>query len=88
MVEVFEAFLFLASSKEQERLQAMLPYKSLPIRHERQARIYAPDKQGRKPQSLPCQPRRSVRSQLKDGQEKAAAPKKAAAKKKSNDLEV
>ena len=33
-------------------------------------------------------PRRSVRSQLKDGQEKAAAPKKAAAKKKNNDLEV
>ena len=33
-------------------------------------------------------PRQSVRSQLKDGQEKAAAPKKAAAKKKNNDLEV
>ena len=39
--------------------------------------------------SLPLrQPRRSVRSQLKDGQTKAAAPKKAAAKKKNNDLEV
>lgn len=39
--------------------------------------------------SLPLRkPRQSVRSQLKDGQTKAAASKKAAAKKNNNDLEV
>ena len=89
MVEVSQAFLFLASSKEQERLQAMLPYKSLYLSGMKDKRgIYALISKDEN-RSLPLrQPRRSVRSQLKDGQEKAAAPKKAAAKKKSNDLEV
>ena len=89
MVEVSQAFLFLASSKEQERLQAMLPYKSLCLSCMKDKRgIYALINKDEN-RSLPLrQPRRSVRSQLKDGQEKAAAPKKAAAKKKNNDLEV
>ena len=89
MVEVSQAFLFLASSKEQERLQTMLPYKSLYLSGMKDKRgIYALINKDEN-RSLPLrQPRRSVRSQLKDGQEKAAAPKKAAAKKKSNDLEV
>ena len=89
MVEVSQAFLFLASSKEQERLQAMLPYKSLYLSGMKDKRgIYALINKDEN-RSLPLrQPRRSVRSQLKDGQEKTAAPKKTAAKKKNNDLEV
>lgn len=89
MVEVSQAFLFLASSKEQERLQAMLPYKSLYLSGMKDKRgIYALISKDEN-RSLPLrQPRRSVRSQLKDGQEKTAAPKKTAAKKKNNDLEV
>lgn len=81
--------MFLASSKEQERLQAMLPYKSLYLSGMKDKHgIYALINKGEN-RSLPLrQPRRSVRSQLKDGQEKIAAPKKAAAKKKNNDLEV
>ena len=89
MVEVSQAFLFLASSKEQERLQAMLPYKSLYLSSVKDKRgIYALISKDEK-RDLPLRgPRPSVRSQLKAGQRKAAAPKKTAAKTKEQDLEV
>ncbi len=89
MVELSQTFLLLANSKEQTRLQAMLPYKSLYLSGMKDRRgIFALINKDEN-RSLPLRKhRQSVRSQLKDGQTKAAAPKKAAAKKKNNDLEV
>ena len=80
----------IASSKEHERLFALLPYKTLYLssvkdRHGVFAFISKDERR-----DLPLRRQRSsVRAQLKEGQsKKTAAPKKAAAKTKDNDLEV
>lgn len=89
MVEVSPHFERIASSKEHERLQRLLPYKSLCLSsmNDRQG-IYALIGKDEK-RDLPLRrPRPSVRAQLKAGQPKAAAPKKTAAKKKKTELEV
>lgn len=89
MVEVSPYFERIASSKEHERLQRLLPYKSLCLSsmNDRQG-IYALISKDEK-RDLPLRrPRPSVRAQLKAGQTKAAAPKKTTAKKKKTDLEV
>lgn len=77
-------------AKEHERLFALLPYKTLYLssikdRHGVFAFISKDERR-----DLPLRKQRpSVRAQLKEGQsKKAAAPKKAAAKAKDNDLEV
>ena len=90
VVEVSPWFERIASSKEHERLFALLPYKTLYLssvkdRHGVFAFISKDERR-----DLPLRKQRpSVRAQLKEGQsKKAAAPKKAAAKAKDNDLEV
>ena len=89
-VEVSPWFERIASSKEHERLFALLPYKTLYLssvkdRHGVFAFISKDERR-----DLPLRKQRpSVRAQLKEGQsKKTAAPKKAAAKTKDNDLEV
>lgn len=88
MVELSPHFMALASSKEQDRLLSMLPYKSLCLssmkeRHKVYALISKDENR-----SLPLRKLRpSVRDQLKDGKQKAA-PKKTAAKSKNHELEV
>lgn len=89
MVEVSPHFERIASSKEHNRLQRLLPYKSLCLSsmNDRQG-IYALIGKDEK-RDLPLRrPRPYVRAQLKAGQPKAAAPKKTAAKKKETELEV
>ena len=90
VVEVSPWFERIASSKEHERLFALLPYKTLYLssvkdRHGVFAFISKDERC-----DLPLRKQRpSVRAQLKEGQsKKAAAHKKAAAKSKDNDLEV
>ena len=90
VVEVSPWFERIASSREHERLFALLPYKTLYLssvkdRHGVFAFISKDERR-----DLPLRKQRpSVRAQLKEGQsKKAAAPKKAAAKAKDNDLEV
>ena len=90
VVEVSPWFERIASSKEHERLFALLPYKTLYLssvkdRHGVFAFISKDERR-----DLPLRKQRpSVRAQLKKGQsKKTAAPKKAAAKTKDNDLEV
>lgn len=90
VVEVSPWFERIASSKEHERLFALLPYKTLYLssvkdRHGVFAFISKDERR-----DLPLRKQRpSVRAQLKEGQSKrTAAPKKAAAKTKDNDLEV
>lgn len=89
MVEVSPYFERIASSREQDRLFAVLPYKSLCLSGMKDRRgVFALISSDEK-RDLPLRrPRPSVRSQLKAGQIKAAAPKKAAAKTKEQDLEV
>ena len=89
-VEVSPWFERIASSREHERLFALLPYKTLYLssvkdRHGVFAFISKDERR-----DLPLRKQRpSVRAQLKEGQsKKTAAPKKAAAKTKDNDLEV
>ena len=90
VVEVSPWFERIASSKEHERLFALLPYKTLYLssvkdRHGVFAFISKDERR-----DLPLRKQRpSVRAQLKEGQsKKTAAPKKAAVKTKDNDLEV
>ena len=90
VTEVSPWFERIASSKEHERLFALLPYKTLYLssvkdRHGVFAFISKDERR-----DLPLRKQRpSVRAQLKEGQsKKTAAPKKAAAKTKDNDLEV
>ena len=90
VVEVSPWFERIASSREHERLFALLPYKTLYLssvkdRHGVFAFISKDERR-----DLPLRKQRpSVRAQLKEGQsKKTAAPKKAAAKAKDNDLEV
>ena len=85
-----DRFERIASSKEHERLFALLPYKTLYLssvkdRHGVFAFISKDERR-----DLPLRKQRpSVLAQLKEGQsKKTAAPKKAAAKTKDNDLEV
>ena len=90
VVEVSPWFERIASSKEHERLFALLPYKTLYLssikdRHGVFAFISKDERR-----DLPLRKQRPpVRAQLKEGQsKKAAAPQKAAGKAKDNDLEV
>ena len=89
MVEISPYFERIASNREQDRLFAVLPYKSLCLSGMKDRRgVFALISSDEK-RDLPLRgPRPSVRSQLKAGQIKAAAPKKAAAKTKEQDLEV
>lgn len=88
MVELAPAFMMIASSKDTDHLFSMLPYKTLTFsgikdRHG----IYALIDKGESRDKDIRKPRPSIRAQLAEGKEKAA-PKKAAAKMKTNDLEV
>ena len=88
MVEISPHFDALASTKDNDRLFAMLPYKSLCFtsikdRH----RVYAMiNKDERRDVSI-RKPRPSIRKQLADSK-LATSPKKAAARTKKNELEV
>lgn len=88
MVEISPHFAALASTKDNDRLFAMLPYKSLCFtgmkgRHG----IYAViNKDERRDVSI-RRPRPSIRKQLTNSKQ-AASPKKAAARTKKNELEV
>ena len=88
MVEISPRFDALASTKDNDRLFAMLPYKSLCFtgikdRHGVYAMI---GKDERRDVSI-RRPRLSIRKQLTDSKQ-AASPKKAAARAKKNELEV
>lgn len=86
-VQVSPAFMMLASSKDMDRLAAMLPYKTLALtslkdRHGVFAQISREENRDKDIR----RPRPSIRAQLKQGKEKTA-PKKAA-KTKSYEMEV
>ena len=88
MVEISPHFDALASAKDNDRLFAMLPYKSLCFtsikdRHGVYAMI---NKDERRDVSI-RKPRPSIRKQLADSKQ-ATSPKKAAARAKKNELEV
>ena len=88
MVEISPHFDALASTKDNDRLFAMLPYKSLCFtgtkdRHGVYAMI---GKDERRDVSI-RRPRLSIRKQLTDSKQ-AASPKKAAARTKKKELEV
>ena len=88
MVEISPHFDALASTKDNDRLFAMLPYKSLCFtgikdRHGVYAMI---GKDERRDASI-RRPRPSIRKQLTDSKQ-AASPKKAASRTKKNELEV
>ena len=88
MVEISPHFDALASIKDNDRLFAMLPYKSLCFtsikdRHGVYAMI---NKDERRDVSI-RKPRPSIRKQLADSKQ-ATSPKKAAARTKKNELEV
>ena len=88
MVEISPHFNALASTKDNDRLFAMLPYKSLCFtgmkdRHGLYAVI---GKDERRDVSI-RRPRLSIRKQLTDSKQ-AASPKKAAARTKKKELEV
>ena len=87
MVELSPTFMQLTSSRNTERLAAMLPYKSLVIsslkdRHGVYAQINKDENRDREIKK----PRQSIRAQLKADKAKTA-PKKAA-KTKNHELEV
>lgn len=88
MVEISPHFAALASTKDNDRLFAMLPYKSLCFtgikdRHGVYAMI---NKDERRDVSI-RRPRPSIRKQLADNK-RADSPKKAPARTKKNELEV
>ena len=88
MVEISPHFDALSSTKDNDRLFAMLPYKSLCFtgikdRHGVYAMI---GKDERRDVSI-RRPRPSIRKQLTDSKQ-AASPKKAAARTKKKELEV
>ena len=88
MVEISPHFDALASTKDNDRLFAMLPYKSLCFtgikdRHG----VYAMIGKDERRDGLIRRPRPSIRKQLTDSKQ-AASPKKAAARAKKNELEV
>ena len=88
MVELSPYFMQLASTKDTDRLFAMLPYKTLSFskiegRHGTFAFLDKSEDRSRNIRKA----RPSVRAQL-TADKKTAAPKKAAAKRKNHDLEV
>ena len=88
MVEISPHFDALASTKDNDRLFAMLPYKSLCFtgikdRHGVYAMIGKDERRDVSIRRL----RPSIRKQLTDSKQ-AASPKKAAARAKKNELEV
>ena len=88
MVEISPHFDALASTKDNDRLFAMLPYKSLCFTGIKdQHGVYAMiGKDERRDVSI-RRPRPSIRKQLTDSKQ-AASPKKAAARTKKKELEV
>lgn len=88
MVELSPYFTELASSRDTDRLLAMLPFKSLSLSNLKDRHgIYAFLPQGENRDKCLRKPRQSIRAQLAADKEKAA-PKKAAAKQKNHDMEV
>ncbi|HBL6365936.1 TPA: hypothetical protein LTU88_003009 [Enterococcus faecium] len=88
MVEISPHFAAIASTKDNDRLFAMLPYKSLCFtgmkgRHG----VYAVINRDERRDVSIRRPRPSIRKQLSDSKQ-AASPKKAAARTKKNELEV
>lgn len=88
MVEISPHFNALASTKDNDRLFAMLPYKSLCFtgikdRHG----VYAMIGKDERRDVLIRRPRPSIRKQLTDSKQ-AASPKKAASRTKKKELEV
>lgn len=88
MVEVSPYFMQLASTKDTDRLLAMLPFKTLTLGNlkDRHGICAMVAKDENRDKGL-RKPRQSIRAQLAKGKEKAG-PKKAAAKSKNHDLEV
>lgn len=87
MVEVSPYFTQLASSKDTDRLLAMLPYKTLTLGNLKDRHgIYAMVAKGENRDKDIHKPRQSIRAQLAKDKEKAT-PKKVA-KSKNHDLEV
>ena len=88
MVEVSPYFTKLASSRDTDRLIAMLPYKSLHLSSVKDRfGIYAlVDKNENRDRDI-RKPRASVRKQLSETKQ-AASPKKAAARSKQHEMEV
>lgn len=88
MVEVSPYFIQLASTKDTDRLLAMLPFKTLTLGNLKDRHgIYAMVAKDENRDKGLRKPRPSIRAQLKNDKEKAA-PKRAAAKSKNHDLEV
>ncbi len=88
MMEVSPYFTQLASSKDTDRLLAMLPYKTLTLGNLKDRHgIYAMMAKEENRNKGLHKPRQSIRAQLAKDKEKAA-PKKAASKSKNHDLEV
>ncbi|MFR7595581.1 MAG: hypothetical protein ACLUVI_00370 [Acutalibacteraceae bacterium] len=88
MVELSPSFMQLASTKDTDRLFSMLPYKTLSFskikdRHGTYALIGKDEDRSKEIRK----PRPSIRAQLA-ADKKTAAPKKAAAKSKRNEMEV
>ena len=88
MVEISPHFDALASTKDNDRLFAMLPYKSLCFTSikDRHGVYVMINKDERRDVSI-RKPRLSIRKQLADSKQ-ATSPKKAAARTKKNELEV
>ena len=88
MVELSPAFMQLASTKDTDRLFAMLPYKTLSFSKIKDRRgTYALIGKDEDRSKDIRKPRPSIRAQL-TADKKTAAPKKAAAKSKRHEMEV
>lgn len=86
-VQVSPAFMMLASSKDMDRLAAMLPYKTLALSTMKDRRgVYTQISKEENRDKDIRRPRPSIRAQLKT--EKSKAAPKRAAKTKSHELEV
>ena len=88
MVEVSPYFTKLASSRDTDRLIAMLPYKSLRLSSVKDRfSIYALiDKNANRDKGI-RRPRASVRKQLSETKQ-AASPKREAARSKQHEMEI
>ena len=88
MVEISPHFAAIASTKDNDRLFAMLPYKSLCFTGMKDRHgIYAVINKDERRDVRIRRPRPSIRKQLTDSKQ-AASPKKTAARTKKNELEV
>ena len=88
MVEISPHFDALASAKDNDRLFAMLPYKSLCFTGIKDWHgVYAMIGKDERRDVSRRRPRPSIRKQLTDSKQ-AASPKKVASRTKKNELEV